>query len=1149
MDPLQLLQPLEAEIKGTKLKAHWDSGATITCIPEAFLEDEQPIQTMLIKTIHGEKQQNVYYLTFKIQGRKVEAEVLASPYDYILLNPSDVPWLMKKPLQLTVLVPLQDYQERLLKQTTLPKEQKDQLEKLFLKYDALWQHWENQVGHRRIKPHNIATGTLAPRPQKQYPINPKAKPSIQIVIDDLLKQGVLIQQNSTMNTPVYPVPKPDGKWRMVLDYREVNKTIPLIAAQNQHSAGILSSIYRGKYKTTLDLTNGFWAHPITPESYWLTAFTWQGKQYCWTRLPQGFLNSPALFTADVVDLLKEVPNVQAYVDDIYMSHDDPQEHLEQLEKVFSILLNAGYVVSLKKSEIAQREVEFLGFNITKEGRGLTETFKQKLLNVIPPKDLKQLQSILGLLNFARNFIPNYSELVKPLYTIVANANGKFISWTEENSNQLQYIISVLNQADNLEERNPETRLILKVNSSPSAGYIRYYNEGSKRPIMYVNYVFSKAEVKFTQTEKMLTTMHKGLIKAMDLAMGQEILVYSPIVSMTKIQKTPLPERKALPVRWITWMTYLEDPRIQFHYDKTLPELQQTPSVTEDVIAKTKHPSEFAMVFYTDGSAIKHPDINKSHSAGMGIAQVQFQPEYKVIHQWSIPLGDHTAQLAEIAAVEFACKKALKISGPVLIVTDSFYVAESANKELSYWKSNGFLNNKKKPLKHVSKWKSIAECLQLKPDITIIHEKGHQQPMTTLHTEGNNLADKLATQGSYVVHCNTTPSLDAELDQLLQGHNPPGYPKQYKYTLEDNKIIVERPNGQRIVPPKSDREKIISMAHNIAHTGRDATFLKVSSKYWWPNLRKDVVKVIRQCKQCLVTNAANLTSPPILRPEKPLKPFDKFYIDYIGPLPPSNGYLHVLVVVDGMTGFVWLYPTKAPSTSATVKALNMLTSIAIPKVLHSDQGAAFTSSTFADWAKEKGIQLEFSTPYHPQSSGKVERKNSDIKRLLTKLLIGRPAKWYDLLPVVQLALNNSYSPSSKYTPHQLLFGVDSNTPFANSDTLDLSREEELSLLQEIRSSLHQPTSPPASSRSWSPSVGQLVQERVARPASLRPRWHKPTSILEVVNPRTVVILDHLGNRRTVSVDNLKLTAHQNNGTTNDSGTMAPVEEDESGSPSS
>ncbi|YP_001956722.2 Pol precursor [African green monkey simian foamy virus] len=1143
MDPLQLLQPLEAEIKGTKLKAHWDSGATITCVPQAFLEEEVPIKNIWIKTIHGEKEQPVYYLTFKIQGRKVEAEVISSPYDYILVSPSDIPWLMKKPLQLTTLVPLQEYEERLLKQTMLTGSYKEKLQSLFLKYDALWQHWENQVGHRRIKPHHIATGTVNPRPQKQYPINPKAKASIQTVINDLLKQGVLIQQNSIMNTPVYPVPKPDGKWRMVLDYREVNKTIPLIAAQNQHSAGILSSIFRGKYKTTLDLSNGFWAHSITPESYWLTAFTWLGQQYCWTRLPQGFLNSPALFTADVVDLLKEVPNVQVYVDDIYISHDDPREHLEQLEKVFSLLLNAGYVVSLKKSEIAQHEVEFLGFNITKEGRGLTETFKQKLLNITPPRDLKQLQSILGLLNFARNFIPNFSELVKPLYNIIATANGKYITWTTDNSQQLQNIISMLNSAENLEERNPEVRLIMKVNTSPSAGYIRFYNEFAKRPIMYLNYVYTKAEVKFTNTEKLLTTIHKGLIKALDLGMGQEILVYSPIVSMTKIQKTPLPERKALPIRWITWMSYLEDPRIQFHYDKTLPELQQVPTVTDDIIAKIKHPSEFSMVFYTDGSAIKHPNVNKSHNAGMGIAQVQFKPEFTVINTWSIPLGDHTAQLAEVAAVEFACKKALKIDGPVLIVTDSFYVAESVNKELPYWQSNGFFNNKKKPLKHVSKWKSIADCIQLKPDIIIIHEKGHQPTASTFHTEGNNLADKLATQGSYVVNINTTPSLDAELDQLLQGQYPKGFPKHYQYQLENGQVMVTRPNGKRIIPPKSDRPQIILQAHNIAHTGRDSTFLKVSSKYWWPNLRKDVVKVIRQCKQCLVTNAATLAAPPILRPERPVKPFDKFFIDYIGPLPPSNGYLHVLVVVDSMTGFVWLYPTKAPSTSATVKALNMLTSIAVPKVIHSDQGAAFTSATFADWAKNKGIQLEFSTPYHPQSSGKVERKNSDIKRLLTKLLVGRPAKWYDLLPVVQLALNNSYSPSSKYTPHQLLFGIDSNTPFANSDTLDLSREEELSLLQEIRSSLYLPSTPPASIRAWSPSVGQLVQERVARPASLRPRWHKPTPVLEVINPRAVVILDHLGNRRTVSVDNLKLTAYQKDGTPNESAAVVAMEKDE------
>nr|AXY87509.1 polymerase [Simian foamy virus] len=1140
MNPQHLLQPLEAEIKGTKLTAFWDTGASITGIPNPFLEEEKPIKQANIITIHGEKIQDVYYLKFKINGRKVEAEVIGTNYQYVILNPADVPWLLQKPLELTIRVPIEEYKERIIQQSTLPRDYKDKLRTLLEKYNILWQHWENQVGHRRIFPHNIATGTCKPKPQRQYPINPKARASIQVVIDDLLKQGVLIKQTSVMNTPVYPVPKPDGRWRMVLDYREVNKTIPLIGAQNQHSLGLLTTLVREKYKTTLDLANGFWAHPITPESYWITAFTWQGLQYCWTRLPQGFLNSPALFTADVVDLLKEIPNVQVYVDDLYISHEDPQEHLDVLDKIFQKLKDAGYVVSLKKSEIAQSTVEFLGFNITKEGRGLTESFKTKLLDLKPPETLKQLQSILGLLNFARNFVSNFSELVKPLYQLISTAKGNNISWSNENTKQLQQLISALNNADNLEERKPDVKLIVKLNASPSAGYIRFYNETGKKPIMYINYVFTKAEIKFSPLEKLLVTLHKALIKALDIAMGKEILVYSPIVSMTKIQKTPLPERKALPIRWITWMTYLEDPRISFYYDKTLPELKLVPEVQEkEKIIASRHPSQYTSVFYTDGSAIRSPDVSKAHSAGMGVVQGYFDPEFKISNSWSVPLGDHTAQYAEVCAVEFACKKALSVSGPVLIITDSFYVAESATKELPYWRSNGFLTNKKKPLKHVSKWKVIADCLQSKPDIVILHEKGHQPNNTSIHTEGNALADKLATQGSYTVNNIQNPSLDAELDQILQGNFPKGYPKQYQYFLEDGHVKVARPEGTKIVPPFSDRRGLVSAVHEIAHTGREATVLKLATQYWWPNMRKDVVRHLRQCKQCLVANSSNLTSGPIMRPARPEKPFDKFYIDYIGPLPPSNGYLHVLVVVDGLTGFVWLYPTKAPSASATVKALTLLTSIAVPRVIHSDQGAAFTSSTFASWAKERGIQLEYSTPYHPQSSGKVERKNSDIKRLLTKLLVGRPTKWYDLIPIVQLALNNTYSPSLKHTPHQLLFGVDSNTPFANQDTLDLTREEELSLLQEIRNSLHQPSSPPASSRSWTPVVGQLVQERVPRPSTLRPKWRKPVKILEVLNPRTVIILDHLGNNRTVSVDNLKLTVHQN-GTADDNSTMVNLE---------
>nr|QER92069.1 Pol [Feline foamy virus] len=1130
---MDLLKPLTVERKGVKIKGYWDSQADITCVPKDLLQDEEPIRQQNVTTIHGMQEEDVYYVNLKIDGRRINTEVIGTTLDYAIITPGDVPWILKKPLELTIKLDLEEQQRTLLNNSILSKKGKEELKRLFEKYSALWQSWENQVGHRKIRPHKIATGTVKPTPQKQYHINPKAKPDIQIVINDLLKQGVLIQKESTMNTPVYPVPKPNGRWRMVLDYRAVNKVTPLIAVQNQHSYGILGSLFKGRYKTTIDLSNGFWAHPIVPEDYWITAFTWQGKQYCWTVLPQGFLNSPGLFTGDVVDLLQGIPNVEVYVDDVYISHDSEKEHLEYLEILFNRLNEAGYIVSLKKSNIANSIVDFLGFQITNEGRGLTDTFKEKLENITAPTTLKQLQSILGLLNFARNFIPDFTELIAPLYALIPKSTKNYVPWQTEHSTTLETLIAKLNGAEYLQGRRGDKTLIMKVNASYTTGYIRYYNEGEKKPISYVSIVFSKTELKFTELEKLLTTVHKGLLKALDLSMGQNIHVYSPIVSMQNIQKTPQAAKKALASRWLSWLSYLEDPRIRFFYDPQMPALKDLPAVNIGENNK-KHPSNFQHIFYTDGSAITSPTKEGHVNAGMGIVYfINKDGNLQKQQEWSISLGNHTAQFAEIAAFEFALKKCLPLGGNILVVTDSNYVAKAYNEELDVWASNGFVNNRKKPLKHISKWKSVADFKKLRPDVVVTHEPGHQKLDSSPHAYGNNLADQLATQASFKVHTTKNPKLDIEQIKAIQACQnneklPVGYPKQYTYELRNDKCMVLRKDGWREIPPSRERYKLIKEAHDISHAGREAVLLKIQENYWWPKMKKDISSFLSTCNVCKMVNPLNLKpiSPQAI--VHPTKPFDKFYMDYIGPLPPSEGYVHVLVVVDAATGFTWLYPTKAQTSKATIKVLNHLTGLAIPKVLHSDQGSAFTSEEFAQWAKEKNIQLEFSTPYHPQSSGKVERKNSEIKKLLTKLLVGRPLKWYNLISSVQLALNNTHVVSTKYTPHQLMFGIDCNLPFANKDTLDWTREEELALLQEIRESLQHPVQPPTSS-GWSPYVGQLVQERVYRPSQLRPKWRKPTKVLEILNPRTVIIVDHLGQRKSVSIDNLKPTAHQHNGT--------------------
>ncbi|XP_053330272.1 uncharacterized protein LOC128504258 isoform X2 [Spea bombifrons] len=335
----------------------------------------------------------------------------------------------------------------------------------------------------------------------------------------------------------------------------------------------------------------------------------------------------------------------------------------------------------------------------------------------------------------------------------------------------------------------------------------------------------------------------------------------------------------------------------------------------------------------------------------------------LLKTWQLPIGDHSSQYAEIYALVFALKEALSDKGPVLVVTDSAYLARSANEDLPIWRSNGFLTAKKKPLMHIAKWKAISAYLNHKPDIEIVHEPAHRKLGSSAHTLGNQLVDSLAQAVSqkYAVNQVKTrsqakpASLDAELNACLDDSrpNPPGYPKIYAYKVQDEHCIVTIKEIDYILPPKEERVRIANKAHasiGHPHLGRDNVLQALKKKYWWPNMRKTVSYVVGNCKPCLLVNNPNHQNPPHIVKEIPNKPFDLIYLDHIGPLPPSHGYLYVLVCVDACTRFTWLYPVRATNSNTTLSCLNFLVGAGKPKILHSDGGPAFTAVKTQEWAR-------------------------------------------------------------------------------------------------------------------------------------------------------------------------------------------------------
>jgi len=116
------------------------------------------------------------------------------------------------------------------------------------------------------------------------------------VLAELREQGVVVPTHSPYNSPVWPVRKPNGKWRLMVYYCRLNANTGPLTAAVPNIAELISTIQEHPHRilATIDVKDMFFMVPLQPEDQTRFAFTWEGQQYSFTRLPQGYKHSPTL---------------------------------------------------------------------------------------------------------------------------------------------------------------------------------------------------------------------------------------------------------------------------------------------------------------------------------------------------------------------------------------------------------------------------------------------------------------------------------------------------------------------------------------------------------------------------------------------------------------------------------------------------------------------------------------------------------------------------------------------------------------------------------------------------------------------------------------------------------------------------------------
>ncbi|XP_029414130.1 uncharacterized protein LOC115068295, partial [Nannospalax galili] len=211
------------------------------------------------------------------------------------------------------------------------------------RFPQAWAETEGMglVGHRPPIYVELKVG-VDPVKVCQYSMPVEAKCGITPHIRRLVELGILRPIQSAWNTPLLPVKKPQtGDYRPVQDLREVNKRVIDIHPTVPNSYTLLSTLPPDRpWYTVLDLKDAFFSLPLAPSSQPYFAFEGHDPeagingQLTWTRLPQGFKNSPTIFDEalheDLGEYRAQHPNISLlqYVDDLLVTAPDQKSCLK-----------------------------------------------------------------------------------------------------------------------------------------------------------------------------------------------------------------------------------------------------------------------------------------------------------------------------------------------------------------------------------------------------------------------------------------------------------------------------------------------------------------------------------------------------------------------------------------------------------------------------------------------------------------------------------------------------------------------------------------------------------------------------------------------------------------------------------------------------
>lgn len=387
--------------------------------------------------------------------------------------------------------------------------------------------------------------------KKSYPIPQKHKALVRAEIQKMVNEEIIEPSQSPYTSPLLATPKKDGSIRLCLDAREINKMLINDRTSPGEIAEIMKKFHGTQHISTWDATCGYWQIALEPNSRPYVAFIFEGRNFQFTRLPFGLINSVAVFIhcMDQVLGVKALEFTTVYVDDILITSNSWEEHCYRVEYVLNKLQQHGITLKLDKSKLITNQVKFLGYILSPLGITSDPEKISVIQNFPSPKNLKQLQSFLGICNYYRQFQQNYSHLTSQLQPQLSKKN--VWSWKQKQEEIFQRIKEKFLESIVLKHPNFDKIFYMNCDASNISVGAELYQEDEAHNHLVISFAsrtLNKAEQGYNTTEKELLSVVFACCKFRTYILGYPIVVRSDHKSISFLKKCRLSHGRI--TRWI-----------------------------------------------------------------------------------------------------------------------------------------------------------------------------------------------------------------------------------------------------------------------------------------------------------------------------------------------------------------------------------------------------------------------------------------------------------------------------------------------------------------------------------------------------------------------------------------------------------------------